>query len=149
MNVLSEWPCGLRREMSSLAQTLGSWIRIPLKARIYICVYPVFVLSCVGSGLTTGWSPVQCVLPTVYRIHNSTLILMGNSPESLTRQDRRRCEDFKKLAKLPSFVCLILRLEHGVSDWGSVKAEEIMKLEIQKTQLLRDMNHVLSEYKTF
>jgi hypothetical protein len=32
-----------------------------------VCVYSVFVLSCVGSGLTTGWSLVQGVLPTVYK----------------------------------------------------------------------------------
>jgi hypothetical protein len=35
---------------------------------ICVCVYSVFVLSCVGSGLATGWSPVQGVLPTVYKI---------------------------------------------------------------------------------
>jgi hypothetical protein len=29
---------------------------------MYVCVYTVFVL---GSGLATGWSPVQRVLPTV------------------------------------------------------------------------------------
>jgi hypothetical protein len=34
----------------------------------YVCVYPVFVLSCVGRGLATGWSPVQGVLPAVYGI---------------------------------------------------------------------------------
>jgi hypothetical protein len=32
-----------------------------------VCVYSVFVFSCVGSGLVTGWSPVQGVLPTVYK----------------------------------------------------------------------------------
>jgi hypothetical protein len=28
----------------------------------------VCVVLCVGSGLATGWSPVQGVLPTMYRI---------------------------------------------------------------------------------
>jgi hypothetical protein len=32
-----------------------------------VCVYSVFVLSCVGSGLATGWSLVQGFLPTVYK----------------------------------------------------------------------------------
>jgi hypothetical protein len=32
-----------------------------------VCVYSVFVLSCVGSSLATGWSLVQGVLPTVYK----------------------------------------------------------------------------------
>jgi hypothetical protein len=39
-----------------------------------VCVSPVFVLSCVGSGLATGWSPSQGVLPTVYKIQISELI---------------------------------------------------------------------------
>jgi hypothetical protein len=28
----SQWPRGLRQEMSSPARTLGSWVRIPLEA---------------------------------------------------------------------------------------------------------------------
>jgi hypothetical protein len=51
-------------EPSSLAWTLGSWVRIPLKAWIFVRVYSVFMLSCVGRGLATGWSLVQA-LPTV------------------------------------------------------------------------------------
>jgi hypothetical protein len=31
-------------------------------------VYSVCVVLCVGSGLAKGWSPVQGVLPTEYRI---------------------------------------------------------------------------------
>jgi hypothetical protein len=53
---------GLRHEISSPARTLGSWVRIPLKAWLSFCVYPVFVL---GRGLETGWSPVQGVLTAV------------------------------------------------------------------------------------
>jgi hypothetical protein len=33
-----------------------------------VCLFCVCVVLCVGSGLATGWSPVQGVLPTVYRI---------------------------------------------------------------------------------
>jgi hypothetical protein len=51
--------------MPSPARTLGSWVRIPLEAWMFFCVYSVFVLSCVSSGLATGWSPVQGVLQTV------------------------------------------------------------------------------------
>jgi hypothetical protein len=64
----SQWPRGRRDDMSSPARTLGSWVRIPLKARTFVCVYSVFVLSCTGSGLTTGWIPHPRVLPTMYRI---------------------------------------------------------------------------------
>jgi hypothetical protein len=63
----SHWPSSLRHELSSLAGTLGSWVRIPLKAWMSVCVYSVFVL---GSGLSTGWSPVQGVLPTVLGLRN-------------------------------------------------------------------------------
>jgi hypothetical protein len=49
----SEWPHVLRHELSSLARTLGSWVRIQLKAWMSVCVYSVFVLFCVGGGLET------------------------------------------------------------------------------------------------
>jgi hypothetical protein len=44
----SQWPRGVRHQLSSLARTLGSWVRIPLEAWMSVCVYSVFVL---GSGL--------------------------------------------------------------------------------------------------
>jgi hypothetical protein len=58
----SQWPLGLRLELSSLAGTLGSCVRIPLEALMYVCVFSVFML---GSGLATAWSLVQGVLPNV------------------------------------------------------------------------------------
>jgi hypothetical protein len=41
----SQWPRGLRHELSSLARILGSWVRIPLKAWmsafiLYLCCIP-------------------------------------------------------------------------------------------------------------
>jgi hypothetical protein len=39
-----------------------------------VCVYTVFLLSCVCSGLGIGRSPVQGVLLTVYKIQISKLI---------------------------------------------------------------------------
>jgi hypothetical protein len=38
---------------------------MPLEAWMSVCVYSMFVLSRVGSGLVTGWSPVQGVLLSV------------------------------------------------------------------------------------
>jgi hypothetical protein len=35
---------------------------------VCVYVYSVFILFCVGSGLVAAWSPVERVLPTVYRI---------------------------------------------------------------------------------
>jgi hypothetical protein len=35
----SQWPRIARHEMPSLARTLGSWVRIPLKAWMSVCVY--------------------------------------------------------------------------------------------------------------
>jgi hypothetical protein len=32
----SQWPCDLRHESSSPVQTLGSWVRIPLEAWMYV-----------------------------------------------------------------------------------------------------------------
>jgi hypothetical protein len=48
----SQWPRGLRHELSSLALTLGSWVRIPQDMDVYVS--SVCVVLCVGSGLATG-----------------------------------------------------------------------------------------------
>jgi hypothetical protein len=40
----------LRHELSSLAGTLGSWVRIPLKAWMFAYAF----ILCAGSGLSTG-----------------------------------------------------------------------------------------------
>jgi hypothetical protein len=37
---------------------------------IFVCLYSVFVLSCVDSDLASGWYPVQGVLPNACKIHN-------------------------------------------------------------------------------
>jgi hypothetical protein len=42
----------------------------PTQAWMSVCVYSVFVLVCVGSGLAMGWSPIQGVLPTVFGLRN-------------------------------------------------------------------------------
>jgi hypothetical protein len=42
-----QWLHGLKHEPSSPARTRRSWVRIPLKAWMSVCVYSVFVLSCV------------------------------------------------------------------------------------------------------
>jgi hypothetical protein len=57
-----------QKPITRAARTPGSWVRIPLKAMMSVCIYSVFVALCVGSGLATGRSPVQGVLLTVYRI---------------------------------------------------------------------------------
>jgi hypothetical protein len=64
----SQWPRRLRHDIHSFAQMLGSWVRIPLNARMSVRLFCVYVVLCVGSGLATGWSLAQGVLPTVYRI---------------------------------------------------------------------------------
>jgi predicted membrane chloride channel (bestrophin family) len=75
--------------MSSPAQTLGSRHRIPLEAWLFVRVYSVSVVLCVGSGLATGSSPVQGGLPTVYNIHSCRFILLGNGLERFIRWRRR------------------------------------------------------------
>jgi hypothetical protein len=51
----------------------------------------VFVLSCVGSGLARGLiTPSKELYQLSIKIHCSALILIGNRPEDLIRQDRRR-----------------------------------------------------------
>jgi hypothetical protein len=74
-----------------------------------VCVYSVFVLSCVGSGLATGWSPVQGVLPTVYRIKK--LIKRPGFKELYSHRDR------DKLLKSAS-LCYILVIKYGHSSFS-------------------------------
>jgi hypothetical protein len=52
-----QWLLWLRHEMSSPLRILRSWVRIPLVAWMSVRIYFVFVLSCVGSDLTTGLFP--------------------------------------------------------------------------------------------
>jgi len=51
-----------KTHVSWTAQTRWSWVRIPLKAWVYVWYFCV-VLSCVGTGLAIGQSPVQGFLP--------------------------------------------------------------------------------------
>jgi hypothetical protein len=50
----SQWPRSLRHELSLLAQTLGSWVEIPQGMDVSACLFCVFVVLCVGSGLATS-----------------------------------------------------------------------------------------------
>jgi hypothetical protein len=44
----SQWPHGLKHELSSPAPTLRSWVRIPLEAWVFVCVQCEFIL-CIPS----------------------------------------------------------------------------------------------------
>jgi hypothetical protein len=52
------------------ARTLGSCVRIPLKAWMSIYFYSMIMLSSVGSGLPTGWSFEQGAVPIVLGLRN-------------------------------------------------------------------------------
>jgi hypothetical protein len=41
----SHWLRSLRRELSSLTRTLGSWVGIPLKAWMFVCAF-ILCLCC-------------------------------------------------------------------------------------------------------
>jgi hypothetical protein len=90
----SQWLRGLRHEPSSPAPTLGSWARVPLKASMFVGVYSVFVLSCIGSGLTTGWSSVQGVLPTVYRVKKLKKLATSKGLYNLRQRERAKSKSY-------------------------------------------------------
>jgi hypothetical protein len=52
----------------SNAGTVGS--KLTWGMDVCVCVYSVWVVLCVGIGLETGWSPLQGILPTLYRLRN-------------------------------------------------------------------------------
>jgi hypothetical protein len=64
----SQWQRSLRHEASPPARTLGSWVRIHSRHG-YLCAF-ICVVLCAGSGLTTGWFPVQGDLRTMHRSRN-------------------------------------------------------------------------------
>jgi hypothetical protein len=49
-----------------------------------VCVYSMFLLSCVGSGLAAGLITRPRSLPTVYKIHSSRLTLIGTGQRALS-----------------------------------------------------------------
>jgi hypothetical protein len=53
---------------------------------MFVYIYSVFVLSCVGSGLATGLSIMEGVLPTVYKIKKvkRSVLRLTYAPEEAT-----------------------------------------------------------------
>jgi hypothetical protein len=51
-------------------------------------IYSLLVVSCLTSGLTTGLIANQGILPTVYKIHSSRLILTENRSEGPIRKKK-------------------------------------------------------------
>jgi hypothetical protein len=39
----NQWPRGLRHELTSLARTLGSWGRIPLREWMSVCAFILYL----------------------------------------------------------------------------------------------------------
>jgi hypothetical protein len=54
-----QWPYGLWGVISWTAQTMGSWIRIPLKAWVYVCVFLCFFCPLYVKALRWTDPPVQ------------------------------------------------------------------------------------------
>jgi hypothetical protein len=51
INLSARWPLDVRQEMSS--PPMGYLVRIPLETSISVCVYFLFILFCLVSGLAT------------------------------------------------------------------------------------------------
>jgi hypothetical protein len=57
-----QWPSDLSHELSSLARTLGSWVRIPLQVWMYVCVYSVSVkVAALRRADPRPRSPTDCL----------------------------------------------------------------------------------------
>jgi hypothetical protein len=59
-------------ELPSAPQTLESQAGISLEAWMSACVFSVYVVLCIGSGVKTSWSPVQGALTVVTGLRNWT-----------------------------------------------------------------------------
>jgi hypothetical protein len=80
----SQWPRGLGNELSLLA--LERWDRRFESHWRHGCLC-VFIL-CAGSGLATGWSPVQGVLLTLYKIKKLKKRQRSNQKKDCSTIDR-------------------------------------------------------------
>lgn len=84
----------------------------------------MFVFSCVGTGLVTGLIPLQRSPTTVCKIHSFALILNGNRPQRLNRQDRR---SERNKEDLPASRCTL-------SVWFSLATASLPTRVVQKLQ---------------
>jgi hypothetical protein len=57
---------------------------------MFLCVYSVFVSSCVGRGLATGSSPVQGVLPTKIQSETKSFTRIPYAPSGSNRSKDRQ-----------------------------------------------------------
>jgi hypothetical protein len=80
----SQWPRRLKHEPSSPARTLGWWVRIPFEAWIFVCIYSVCVVLCVGSDLPTGLSVIRLAFPQISYMHFSSPFVPHAPPISDT-----------------------------------------------------------------
>jgi hypothetical protein len=82
-SVRSEWPHDLKH---FCLRPLKHWdrgteVEAWMSAFLLCWCCPVWV-----AALRQGWPPVRGILLTVYKIHNSRLILVGSRPEGLIRK---------------------------------------------------------------
>jgi hypothetical protein len=66
----SQWPAARSEPWTLFVRSNAGIVGSNTIQRMDVCVrlFCVYVVLCVGSGLATGWSLVQGVLPTVYRL---------------------------------------------------------------------------------
>jgi hypothetical protein len=86
----SQYPSRLRQVLSSVARMLRSQVRILLGAWMCVCVSLCCVVLCVGRGLASGRSPVQGVLPIVYRFTSKNPSTPQGKRGRLRKEERLR-----------------------------------------------------------
>jgi hypothetical protein len=64
----SQWPRVLRHEVFAPSNTGFVGLNPTRDMDVCVRLFSVYVVLCIGRGLATGSSPVQGVIPTLYRI---------------------------------------------------------------------------------
>jgi hypothetical protein len=64
---------------------------------VWVRLFCVCVILCVGSGLATIWSPIQGVLPTVYRLRNWKAAKVHKGFRAVDRQTDRQTDTLEFL----------------------------------------------------
>jgi hypothetical protein len=76
----SQWPRGLRHELSSPVLTLRLRVLIRLEAYMSVRLFCVCVVLYIGSGLETGSSTLHGVLPAAYKLNSMSVFRKETIP---------------------------------------------------------------------
>jgi hypothetical protein len=109
---------------------------------VYVLLFYVCVVLCVGSGLATDWSLVQGVLPTVYRIKN--LKKRPRSNKKAVEPQRKKINMISHNIIINRHLEVMTELKECWDKWlilRYTRHEELSAVQPQLTAIIAMRNH--------